>query len=434
MNLTAQRENSIIASMSIVRWLKIALILILGLAPLAFSSLPPGKQLERVRAFTRNLEFDYITWTLNALWVKLGQSALGIDDYLSPQTQHQVVLEYLDLVNHLYQTEDQLNAIYADPDVPDPERASQPVMERLTSLQAHRAELAPLAESVLQDQIAITVAGLGLSFGGQALPPVLYHSTPLPTALIVSPRDIIQQDYNISLTPDLSVDQRAALEESVDRALDVSSLVVDVGGIGMYPTMVIQTSDLVYLSEVIAHEWTHNFLTLRPLGLNYFSSPELRTMNETAASIAGIEIGRALMERYYPDLLPPPPSEDLEEPQHELSPPPEPVFDFREEMRQTRVTVDQLLAEGEIEAAEAYMEARRQVFLENGYRIRKLNQAYFAFHGAYGELPGGAAGEDPVGAAVRALRAQSPYLAAFLKIIAWMTSFEQLESRVNPAD
>ena len=36
------------------------------------------------------------------------------------------------------------------------------------------------------------------------------------------------------------------------------------------------------------------------------NSPELRTMNETTASIAGKEIGRALIERYYPELLPPP--------------------------------------------------------------------------------------------------------------------------------
>ena len=32
-------------------------------------------------------------------------------------------------------------------------------------------------------------------------------------------------------------------------------------------------------------------------------------------------------------------------------------------MRQTRETADQLLAEGMIEEAEAYMEARREVFL-----------------------------------------------------------------------
>jgi hypothetical protein len=103
-------------------------------------------------------------------------------------------------------------------------------------------------------------------------------------------------------------------------------------------------------------------------------------------------------------------------------------------MHTTRVKVDELLAEGKIEEAEAYMEQRRQLFWENGYNIRKLNQAYFAFHGAYADEPLGAAGEDPVGAAVRALRAQSPSLTQFLNKISLMTSFEQLKQAVEQGE
>ena len=77
------------------------------------------------------------------------------------------------------------------------------------------------------------------------------------------------------------------------------------------------------------------------------------------------------------------------------------------------------------------MEARREVFWQNGYAIRKLNQAYFAFYGAYADVPGGPAGENPVGPAVRALREQSASLAEFVKRIAWMTSFEQLQAAIK---
>jgi hypothetical protein len=77
------------------------------------------------------------------------------------------------------------------------------------------------------------------------------------------------------------------------------------------------------------------------------------------------------------------------------------------------------------------MEERRQLFWENGYLIRKLNQAYFAFHGAYADAPGGAAGEDPVGPAVRALREQSDSLADFVNTIAWMTSFVELQRAIQ---
>jgi hypothetical protein len=102
-------------------------------------------------------------------------------------------------------------------------------------------------------------------------------------------------------------------------------------------------------------------------------------------------------------------------------------------MQITRRAVDQMLAEGKIEEAEKYMDDRRMVFWEHGYRLRKLNQAYFAFNGAYADEPGGAAGatEDPVGAAVRSLRAQSASLADFLNRISWITSFEQLKKAVG---
>ena len=89
--------------------------------------------------------------------------------------------------------------------------------------------------------------------------------------------------------------------------------------------------------------------------------------------------------------------------------------------------MDELLARREIELAEQFMEYRRGVFWENGYRIRKLNQAYFAFHGAYADSPVSSAGEDPVGAAVRQLRAQSASLSEFVDAVSKVTSFEELE-------
>ncbi len=160
-------------------------------------------------------------------------------------------------------------------------------------------------------------------------------------------------------------------------------------------------------------------------------------MNETTASIAGKEIASAVITTYYPELAPAPiiQSAPLQEPQDPASEdvPVEskPVFDFRAVMHDTRIHVDELLAAGKIEEAESYMEVQRKFIWENGYQIRKLNQAYFAFHGAYADSPGGAAGSDPVGPAVRALRDQSTSLAEFVNEMSWMTSFTQLESKVN---
>jgi hypothetical protein len=131
-----------------------------------------------------------------------------------------------------------------------------------------------------------------------------------------------------------------------------------------------------------------------------------------------------VIARYYPELVPPPTPAASDSSPAEA---PAPVFDFRSEMHATRVYVDDLLAQGKVAEAEEYMEARRLVFWENGYAIRKLNQAYFAFYGSYADSPIGAAGEDPVGAAVRELRADSATLIEFVNRMAWLTSFEDLQ-------
>jgi hypothetical protein len=217
----------------------------------------------------------------------------------------------------------------------------------------------------------------------------------------------------------------------VDQKLGVSSLVVDIGGLSTYPTMIMRTTALDWTTNTIAHEWIHLYLAQRPLGMRYEGDPAARTMNETTASIAGDEIGREVVKRYYPELF------RASQPGLELVAfttdfrPAEAPFDYRAEMHETRVQADALLAEGKIEEAEAYMEQRRKVFWDRGYTIRKLNQAFFAFYGAYADVPGGPAGEDPVGPAVRALRAQSASLKEFLERISQMTTFAELQEAVR---
>ena len=385
---------------------------------------------ERVRAYTRDKEFDFTQWTLDAIGLKLRQMATGSENYLTDEQRHNLVVDYLKLILQIQIDENKLQDIYADPNIQDPKAVSQDFRQELVGMYKRRTQMAPLAEAILQEQVGDIANEFGLTLGGQPIPPVLYHSTPLPWALIVSPRTVIRQEADINLVPSLAVDQQAALEEQVDSNLDVSSLVVGIGGIGLYPTMVDETFDLNWLSEVISHEWTHNFLTLRPLGVSYLNSPELRTMNETTASIVGKELGKAVIENYYPELLPKPEPAPANNPAPEQNQPP--AFDFNKQMHETRVEVDRLLAEGKVDEAEKYMEQQRVMFWNNGYHIRKLNQAWFAFHGAYADQPGGgAAGEDPVGAAVRSLRAKSASLADFLNRISWMSSFEQLQRAVH---
>jgi hypothetical protein len=412
-----------------------SLVILIAILLLSASAPHLTDPAEKVRAYTRNIEFDYVAWMLNAAAIKFQQGAVGIPGYLGREPSKVAVTDYLQVTKQVQQGEDALNRVYADPSIADKETASAYIRAQLAKLYKQQADLAPIAEGVLQSQVATVAADFGLTTFGQPIPTILYHSSPVPDALIVSPRDHVEQIANISLLPDLTLDQQVALEDNVQKGLDESALVVPIGGVGVYPTMIMRTTDLSWLVSTIAHEWTHNYLELRPLGILYDSTPELRTMNETTADISGTEIGAEVMKSYYPEMQAASfPDLSLTAFQSNQFVPENfsaPAFDFRAEMHTTRVTADALMAAGKITEAEAYMEQRRQLFVQNGYFIRKINQAYFAFYGAYADVPGGAAGEDPVGPAVRALRDHSASLADFINRIAWMTSFDELKKAVG---
>jgi hypothetical protein len=419
----------------ILRGLEFLVVFFIFAAILGYSNPSLTDDIEKVRTYTRDIEFNYISWTADALVVKLKAASIDGAHILDRETQKQVVSEYLRITQDILTKEDALQKIYSDPEVADKEAASTELRAQFAEQYKRQTEIAPFAEAILQQQVSEVLKDIGLTMLGQPVPSLMYHSTSLPFALIVSPRDRIEQIANVSLDTGFTVDQQVALETKIDQGLNTSSLVVPIGGVGVYPTMVMRTTNLSWLLNTISHEWIHNFLTLRPLGFLYTADPMLRTMNETTASIAGDEIGALVLQRFYPELATDSHSIpglisapfDHPEPGDFLRPP----FDFRAEMFITRTQADALLTDGKIEEAEAYMESRRELFLQNGYVIRKINQAYFAFYGAYADSPGGAAGEDPVGPAVRTLREQSSSLADFINTISWMSSFDQLQTALE---
>jgi hypothetical protein len=76
--------------------------------------------------------------------------------------------------------------------------------------------------------------------------------------------------------------------------------------------------------------------------------------------------------------------------------------------------------------SETYMEHRRAIFVANGYNIRKINQAYFAFYGGYQGGIAGVGGEDPIGPAVRDIRAFSPDVHSFMVAMRGITNRAEL--------
>ncbi|HSR46977.1 MAG TPA: hypothetical protein VLL77_03215 [Anaerolineales bacterium] len=405
----------------LTRIVSVGVSILLVLILVAGSQRPNRETADRAQRFTAPIEFDFAGWTLGAIGVKLEQASRGQAGYLTEPERGGLVRDYVRLLERARGLEGEIERIYSDPAVTDPGQAAVKLQAELADLRRQIGDLQPAVEAVLQEQASVVVAASGLAGLGAPFPPVSFHLSQLPLALVISPRETIRQDALIQLVPELTMEEQIALEQAVEQDLRVSALVVPIGGIGTYPTMVQETTGLAWLSEVVLHEWVHNYLTLRPLGWAYDASPETRTMNETVASLVGEALGRAVVERYYPEYLPPPPA-----PARPVSSPDPQAFDFNAEMHETRLEVDRLLADGKVEEAEDYMEARRQRLVENGYVVRRLNQAYFAFHGAYADDPESAAGADPVGEAVRELWKASDSPAAFLRRMARMNDYADL--------
>ena len=417
---------------SLVRWLRCLALAVAIALQVAGSAVESVNPLDGLRRYTRGVEFDFVAWEAGALFNKAVTASLKFERFLAPEEQTELVQTWLTRTEEVINLEqDLLNAQNASDG--DREALTLTAKTRLDQTKPGYERLSRLAEAALQNQTELTLARAGFGVGGQVLPPVLYQISDLPLNLIISPRTEIRTDLSLSLKAGLDAVEKDAIETGIYQDYDLSALVEPVGGIGAYPTMVTRTTSLNWLTETIAHEWIHNYLTFFPLGIRYGVNSEMRTINETTASLAGKEIGLDLIIAYYPERTPryflpmPAYTTVLAEGAEALD-----RFDFRAEMRETRINVDALLAAGRADQAERYMEARRLFFWENGYRLRKINQAYFAFYGSYNDTPGGgAAGADPVGPAVQALRARCTRLNQFLAVIRKVRNFNQLLDLLN---
>ena len=284
--------------------------------------------------------------------------------------------------------------------------------EYLNELLRNRKRLRARAEEAIEAELSAVLGQQGMDSRLRMLfPPVDLRFGEPPTALITSPRDRIQRLEAVLLTPDLKVLERDRLEKELLADHDLSGLVSNLAGLSTYPTLVSDMSTLRDVLQTAAHEWLHAYFFFRPFGWNYFASQEMSTLNETAADLAGRELGDMTFASMGGDLTV---SASRYLPTEERFPV------FTREMRKTRVHVDELLSEGKVEEAEQYMKERWWFLALRGFRLRKLNQAYFAFHGSYSESP---ASVSPIGDQLKELRSLFPDVGSFVRAVAGLGSY-----------
>ena len=305
------------------------------------------------------------------------------------------------------------------------------MQSELDALRSQNALRRAAVEKVLEVQVRKTLSEQGIFnpldryFNVKlGFPPVKVHLGDPPHILVISTRDNIQNIKEVDLLPELTLAEMEDIEAGVE-SLGYSAIVEGLGGLSTYPSFVLDEADLRFTIETIVHEWMHQYLTLTPLGFRYtldqlgiHADYDIATINETVAGMVAAEIGAIVYRVYVP-----------EQPAAPESPPDSAlVFDFIKTMRDIRLAVDDLLAQGQVDEAEAFMEQQQQYLAQNGYYIRKLNQAYFAFHGTYADSP---TSVSPIGVELRELREQSGSLEAFLDTVTGIRSRDELADKVD---
>ena len=335
------------------------------------------------------------------------------------------VERYFELGERVRRIEGSLRLAVARSGAAHPDSAA--LQAELERLRRERDSLADLVEFTIGEAVSDALRAEGLESGWGPLrplfPPVSFKITRVPRLIVVSPRDRIANQESRLLKSDITPLRMEELEEAVGPALGRSAVVTRIGGLATYPALVSDSQSFRGAVHTIAHEWLHHYWFFHPLGQGYYDSPEMTSLNETAADLAGRELGDLALAALGRE--PPPPPEPARERQpSDLPPEPEDParFDFATEMRETRLRTDELLAEGKVEEAEAYMEERRRLFVEHGYAIRVLNQAYFAFHGTYAESP---ASSSPIGGQVRRFREHTESVGDFVRRIREFSSYQE---------
>ena len=298
----------------------------------------------------------------------------------------------------------------------------------LETKRGRRADIQAETERILEGRVTEVLGDMGITrsagLGRVVWPPVAFDFTDAPRMLAESPRDRITLSRQTPLREGLPLPEVERVEEETAKRNNTAALAFPLGGYGAYPTLVDYGDDYLRSARVVTHEWMHNYLFFRPLGIRYNANNDLRTINEVTADLVGDEVAKEVVRRWpiEPPKPEPAPATSPETPAEQ----PQRV-DGIAELRKLRGEVDALLAAGKVEEAEALMEQRRQELAARGFRVRKINQAYFAFLNLYAGAAGNPVATNPIGPKVDQVRKKTPSLKEFVDVIGEVTSVRELD-------
>src|SRR5690349_6627922 len=84
-------------------------VLVAMLYLLNYSTLPLGDEWTQVAVIARNEQFDYVSWEINALAVKVEQTLYGLQPFMDEKARSAYVRAYMNELGHVQTIEAQIN-------------------------------------------------------------------------------------------------------------------------------------------------------------------------------------------------------------------------------------------------------------------------------------------------------------------------------------
>ncbi len=240
----------------------------------------------RLGSIIKPYTFSIVQWELRTIPREIKERISGKHGKIN--IEDEIVTRYFSIVGQISTLKSALKAVNSGNRQGD----AASLEAELDRLQQQRTELADAVVRTIGRQIKQTLAEQGifnpLTNVKVNFPPLNFTLEKPPHLLVVSPRDRIESVREITLRQNINLEEMEGIEAKVDQ-LDVSSLVVELGGYGgTYPSFVSNNGSLKFTIETAIEEWLHQYLVFKPLCFLYIldltgvsRNYEIATVNET---------------------------------------------------------------------------------------------------------------------------------------------------------
>ena len=251
-----------------------------------------------------------------------------------------------------------------------------------------------------------------LIFNKFLFPKLRFKLDETPNILIISPSNEIKLTYSILLKQNLTIAEKEIIENQIEKKFNVSAIVLKIGGIAFYPSLIPKNMEQDKIIRNTIHEWLHQYFSLYNLGQNIYKDNKMLALNETLVSYISEELtGNILINKTQ--------STNIKTKE---------INAFNSEIRFTRSITDNLLSKNKINLAEKFMLAQKNKLNDHGYQIRKINQAYFAFYNSYGKSP---QSTSNILSKLECIRTKNSKLIMFINKLKNIDSFSKFENIIN---